>query len=276
MLKTRILTSIVLIPGFLAALFLLPDFYWSLLMLLLIGIGLWEWAVMSRFSHWGKIAYVSTAMLAGVAVIAGVGGESVLYLQEYTIFWGILAAAVFWLLLAPLWLITRFNLRNVYLLAIAGWFVILPTWLALVSLRRIDPVLLLAIMAAVWIADTAAYFFGKRYGKHKLAPAISPGKTWEGVLGAWFAVTLYGVALTFTFNLDPWLIVALWGITVLSIIGDLLESLVKRQSEVKDSGTLLPGHGGVLDRIDGLTSSLPLAAFFIYFPLYYDVLMGHV
>jgi phosphatidate cytidylyltransferase len=275
MLKTRILTSIVLIPGFLAALFLLPDFYWSLLMLLLIGIGLWEWGAMSRFSHWGKVAYVGTAILAGMAVIVGVGGD-ILYLQEYAIFWGILVAAVFWLLLAPLWLTTRFNIRNVYLLAIAGWFVILPTWLALVSLRRIDPILLLAIMVAVWIADTAAYFFGKRYGKHKLAPAISPGKTWEVVLGAWFAVTVYGVVLTFSFNLDPWLIVALWGITVLSIIGDLLESLVKRQSEVKDSGTLLPGHGGVLDRIDGLTSSLPLAVFFIYFPLYYDVLMGYV
>lgn len=275
MLKTRILTSIVLIPAFLAALFLLPDFYWSLLMLILIGIGLWEWATISKFSHWAKIAYVSTAMLAGMAVIVGAGGD-ILYLQEYAIFWGILAAAAFWMLLAPLWLMTRFHLRNLFLLAVAGWLVILPAWLALVSLRRIDPILLLAIMAAVWIADTAAYFFGKRYGKHKLAPAISPGKTWEGVLGAWFAVTLYGVILTVTFNLDPWLIVGLWGITVLSIIGDLLESLVKRQSAVKDSGTILPGHGGVLDRIDGLTSSLPLAAFFIYFPLYYEVLASYV
>ena len=275
MLKTRILTSIVLIPGFLAALFLLPDFYWSLLMLVLIGIGLWEWATMSRFSHWGKVAYVGMAALACTAVIVSAGND-ILYLQEYAIFWGILAAALFWLLIAPLWLTTRLKLKNIYALALVGWLVILPAWLALVSLRRIDPVLLLAVMMAVWIADTAAYFFGKRFGKHKLAPAISPGKTWEGVLGAWFAVTLYGVALTLAFNLDPWLIVALWGITVLSIIGDLLESLVKRQSEVKDSGSILPGHGGVLDRIDGLTSSLPLAAFFIYFPLYYDVLMGYV
>ena len=275
MLKTRILTSIVLIPGFLAALFMLPDFYWSLLMLVLIGIGLWEWAVMSRFSPWGRVAYVGTAVLACVAVVVG-AGDAILYLQEYAIFWGILAAALFWLVMAPLWLTTRFRLRNVYLMGIAGWLVILPAWLALVSLRRIDPILLLAIMVAVWIADTAAYLFGKRFGKHKLAPAISPGKTWEGVLGAWFAVTVYGLVMTLGFNLDPWLIVALWGITVLSIMGDLLESLVKRQSDVKDSGTLLPGHGGVLDRIDGLTSSLPLAAFFIYFPLYYDVLMAYV
>lgn len=275
MLKTRILTSLVLIPGFLAALFLLPDFYWSLLMLILIAIGLWEWAVMSKFSRWGKVAYLAIAVMAGLSVTLRLGGE-ILYLQEYAIFWGILAAATFWMLLAPLWLMTRYKLKNLFLLALAGWLVILPAWLALVSLRRIDPILLLAIMAAVWIADTAAYFFGKRFGKHKLAPAISPGKTWEGVLGAWFAVSLYGAVICFAFDLDPWLIVGLWGITVLSIIGDLLESLVKRQSEVKDSGTILPGHGGVLDRIDGLTSSLPMAAFFIYFPLYYQVLASYV
>lgn len=120
------------------------------------------------------------------------------------------------------------------------------------------------ILMAVWIADSAAYFAGKRFGKHKLAPLISPGKTWEGVLGAWVAVSIYGVCLCLFLGISRhyyqfWIIVGLWGITISSIIGDLLESLVKRQASVKDSGTLLPGHGGVLDRIDGLTASLPLA-----------------
>lgn len=147
-----------------------------------------------------------------------------------------------------------------------------PTWLALVSMRGISPWLLLVVMAAVWIADSTAYFAGRRFGKHKLAPQISPGKTWEGVLGAWLGVSLYGVILCYSLSLSYWTIVGLLGITVLSIMGDLLESLVKRQAGVKDSGSLLPGHGGVLDRIDGLTSTLPLVMFFIYFPTYFLVM----
>jgi phosphatidate cytidylyltransferase len=128
----------------------------------------------------------------------------------------------------------------------------------------------------IWIADTAAYFTGKRFGKRKLAPLISPGNTWEGVLGAWVAVSIYGAILCIFFGFDYWLIPIVWGVTVLSIMGDLLESLIKRQANVKDSSNLLPGHGGMLDRIDGLTSSLPLAAFFIYFPIYYATLMLYV
>jgi phosphatidate cytidylyltransferase len=162
------------------------------------------------------------------------------------------------------------------LLAIVGWLILLPTWMAVVSLREVSPWLLLGIISAVVIADSAAYFAGKRFGKHKLAPLISPGKTWEGVAGAWIAVSIYGFALCQILGIDYWLIIGLWGITVLSIMGDLLESLVKRHAGVKDSGNLLPGHGGMLDRVDGLTSSLPLATFFVYFPLYYAAWIRHV
>ena len=124
------------------------------------------------------------------------------------------------------------------------------------------------MLITVWLADSAAYFAGKRFGRHKLAPEISPGKTWEGVAGALFATTVYGLVLCNYMHYSRWLILGLWLIVVLSIMGDLFESLMKRQAGVKDSSHLLPGHGGVLDRIDGLMPTLPLVLFYIYFPLF--------
>ena len=125
-------------------------------------------------------------------------------------------------------------------------------------------------MALVWIADIAAYFSGRAFGRHKLAPSVSPGKTWEGAVGAVVAVILYGLALRhfypqmyapiFTQAPLALLIVGLVVLTAISIIGDLFESLLKRQAGIKDSSNLLPGHGGVLDRIDSLTSTLPMVA----------------
>jgi phosphatidate cytidylyltransferase len=271
MLRTRILTSLVLGAGFLAALFLLPDLYWSLLMLAVIAIAFSEWGGMSAMSKPWQHVYTGFVTLFGIMVILAddIGMPA---LQSQVMFYSILVAAIFWLLLAPVWLMFRFKLRQPLLMAVIGFIVLFPTWLALISLRGISPWLLLLVMAAVWIADSAAYFAGRRFGKHKLAPQISPGKTWEGVSGAWLAVSFYGLVLCYSLSQSYWLIVGLFAITVLSIMGDLLESLVKRQAGVKDSGNLLPGHGGILDRIDGLTSSLPLVMFFIYFPAYYLVL----
>ena len=179
--------------------------------------------------------------------------------------WLYLPAAVFWLLFMPVWMRRRWPLpRSAFGLAV-GLLVILPPWLALVQLREVGALTLLAIMAIVWLADIAAYVFGRRFGKHKLAPRISPGKTWEGALGAACAVTVYGFVLSpflpaaFATNY-PLLLVALVAVTAISIMGDLFESLLKRQAGLKDSSNLLPGHGGVLDRIDSLTSTLPLVA----------------
>jgi phosphatidate cytidylyltransferase len=171
-------------------------------------------------------------------------------------------------LVVTYWLLRHRVPKNTVIMAATGWVVLMPAWLALVSLRRVSPLLVLALVATVCIADSAAYLVGKRFGRHKLAPLISPGKTWEGVLGAAAAVTLYGTVLCLVFELGLWTLVGLWGVTVLSIVGDLFESLLKRQAGLKDSGTSLPGHGGVLDRIDGLTAVLPLAALYTYLPLY--------
>jgi phosphatidate cytidylyltransferase len=143
-------------------------------------------------------------------------------------------------------------------------------WLALVHLQA-TPWLLLLILSIIWVADTAAYAAGKRWGRHKLAPVISPGKSWEGVVGAALAVGVYYAILWFVApaDWDGWRggfgMLLFAGIFALSIVGDLFESLMKRQAGVKDSGQLLPGHGGILDRIDGLTSTVPLAAFALYY-----------
>lgn len=272
MLKARLATAAVLLAAFLAALFYLPDFYWALLMLAVIGIGAVEWASLARFSRAGRYAYPAVTLLLGGLLMWKSADPRLFAVQYHLNFWLILAAFPFWILLAPAWLIGHFRLASKPLMALAGLLVLLPTWMALVGLRDVSPYLLLGTMATVWIADSAAYFAGKRFGRHKLAPLVSPGKTWEGVAGALLAVTVYGAALCYLFDMSAWLLPGLWCLTVLSIVGDLFESLLKRQAGLKDSGSLLPGHGGMLDRIDGLTSTLPLVVFYMYFPLYYAVL----
>jgi phosphatidate cytidylyltransferase len=138
----------------------------------------------------------------------------------------------------------------------------------MVALRDVSADLLLIIVGVVVIADSAAYFSGRRFGKHKLAPRISPGKTWEGAIGAWAAITIYALLLYFfapsSINLQclPQALALFWAMFGLSVLGDLFESTLKRQAGIKDSGNLLPGHGGILDRIDSLTAVLPAAALF--------------
>jgi phosphatidate cytidylyltransferase len=161
-------------------------------------------------------------------------------------------------------------------MALVGWAVLIPTGLAMLDMRAAvpSPWILLFVMCLVWVADSAAYFTGRKFGKTKLAPSISPGKTWEGVSGAIFGVSVYvvlvwhfspmliaGISPQFSrIEVLPALMLTAWWWVALAVIGDLFESAIKRQAGVKDSGALLPGHGGLLDRIDALTSTLPLAA----------------
>lgn len=270
MLKARLITSFILIGGFLAALFLLPDFYWASLMLAIIVLGAWEWGRLSGFDLIPQRLFTGTVLLLGISLLPDVWPDWIFDLQ--VLLWSVLAAVLFWLVLVPLWLVRMHREKSRLLLALAGLLVLIPAWLALVHLRNFDPRIVLAVMAVVWIADSAAYFSGKAFGKHKLAPAISPGKTWEGVAGAMLAVTIYGSILAIYLKISLWLVVGFWLLAVLSIVGDLFESLLKRQAGLKDSGQVLPGHGGVLDRIDGLLPTLPLAAFYLQFPLYYAVM----
>jgi len=170
----------------------------------------------------------------------------------------LLIAAAFWIVVVPAWLRRGVAAAHGAALAAAGFALIVPAALAMAAL---PPLQLLLLLVFVWIADSGAYFVGRALGKRKLAPSISPGKTWEGALGGSAAALLYAIICGLFVEGLSWVmyLAAALLLAVLSIVGDLFESAAKRQAAVKDSGTLLPGHGGVLDRIDSATAVLPVA-----------------
>lgn len=271
MLKQRVVTAILLLAGLSAALHFLDLRAWAVLVAGVVGLAAWEWARLSGCAAvscvvWGAITAVLLAVLSAVCFDAvGVHPDGRVLLS-----WLLAAAAPFWLCAVPLWMRRPSARPSRAVLLCVGMVVLLPPALALVQLRAIGVQALLAVMAVVWIADIAAYFAGRAFGRRKLAPAISPGKTWEGALGAAVAVQIYGFLmqpLLFAENVHrpsaaSWC-AALLLLTAISIVGDLFESMMKRQSGVKDSSQLLPGHGGVLDRIDSLTATLPLVGLYL-------------
>jgi phosphatidate cytidylyltransferase len=169
------------------------------------------------------------------------------------------AAALFWIVVAPLWMWRGVRTGETLWLGAAGFAVLVPAGLAMTALAPLEVLLALVL---VWIADTAAYFVGRAWGRRKLAPAISPGKTWEGAIGGMVGAAAYAIICANFIQGIAWpaLPAAAILLAMVSIVGDLFESAAKRQAGVKDSGTLLPGHGGILDRIDSATAVLPLAA----------------
>jgi phosphatidate cytidylyltransferase len=267
MLKTRIITAIVLVIGFSAALFKASNMVWAFITLAATLVAIWEWSNLIKLTTRQMLLNLTSALSVGLMILFASSTGLSIYMDDLA-FSLLCVSAIFWIGLAPVWLISRKKINNKLIMALLGLFLLLATWVALKGLQNISPWLLLGVLATVWLADSAAYFAGKKFGRHKLAPEISPGKTWEGVAGAMLAATLYGLLLCYYLHISRWLIVGLWLIVVLSIMGDLFESLLKRQAGKKDSSHLLPGHGGVLDRIDGLISTLPLALFYIYFPLF--------
>lgn len=268
MLKTRIITAFVLIFGFLVALFNASDNVWSLMTLGITLIGVWEWSNLIKLNKVQMMSLITIAL--GIAMFFFFLPTPPLALYQHQFIQLLLGSAtIFWVLVAPFWLVTRKTFSNKLIMCALGLLLLLATWVGLIGLHHISPWLLLSVIATVSIADSAAYFSGKRYGRHKLASEISPGKTWEGVAGAIVAVTLYGAILCYYQGYNKWMIVGFWLIVVFSIMGDLFESLLKRQAGVKDSSQLLPGHGGVLDRIDGLIPTLAIALFSTYIPLFF-------
>lgn len=257
MLIKRIVTAVLLLLGLLACLFWLPNTAWAFVMLLPLTVGFVEWAKLSDLPTSAAVIYALSSAVLAVAV----------YYLHFAV-WLYLVSLLLWLIIVPLWLAVGWQLKSVWWRMPLGFFVLAPMWLALVELREHGPWWVLLVMAVVWIADSAAYFTGQRFGKHKLAPNISPGKTWEGVVGAIMAVIVYGTIVLMVLRgpgFDPYawalpmLLLAML-MLYLGILGDLFESWIKRLAAVKDSGNLLPGHGGVLDRIDALTAALPVAA----------------
>ncbi len=255
-LKRRMLTAAGLVAALLIALYGVSDQVWALFMIGLVTAAAWEWAGLVRLARSGRLLYAAVTALACAAILALHGQDGV---------WPYLPAVLFWSILAPYWLQRGVQVRHRLLLAALGWLLLLPAALAMVRLRAEGPEFLLAVLGVVVVADSAAYFTGRRYGRRKLAPRISPGKTWEGVFGAWLAVSLYALLLNWLWPAScgwsclPPVMGAMWVLFMLSIMGDLFESWLKRQAGVKDSGSLLPGHGGVLDRIDSQIAVLPAA-----------------
>ncbi|QLG87888.1 phosphatidate cytidylyltransferase [Chitinibacter bivalviorum] len=265
MLKTRIITACVLLPIILLDMFMLPPQYWVLFCAALLGFAAWEWQRLAAMN--GSLAKLYPLIVPAVFLLLW-------YFLPLELRIGLIfASAIFWLLAVPFWLKKKWILANAgNLNALLGLLILTPAAMSMVILHP-DGWTLLAVMMIAWIADTFAYFTGKAFGKRKLAPSISPGKSWEGVFGGTLAVVIYVQLLPKPFllfssvpalNSDAaqvvgWLIIALV-LTAVSVMGDLIESLFKRQAGMKDSSSLLPGHGGVLDRIDSLLAILPVSA----------------
>lgn len=271
MLKQRIITALALLAVFLPALFYPSAEPFELVSVVLLAAAGWEWARLNGCASRPALAMglVLGAVLFGFALSGGLAH------QWPAVWW---AVGFAWVLLAVV------MLRR----GVAGWTrwprqvrlwlgmgLLACAWLALVQARQMGLGFLLSVLTLVWMADIAAYAGGKTFGKRKLAPSLSPGKSWEGAFSGALGVMLLGVIwiwadrqgwsdgpslFTHLWAHGPWLaLLATLGLSAMSVVGDLIESLVKRSAGMKDSSQLLPGHGGVLDRVDALLPVLPLA-----------------
>ncbi len=277
MLRARVVTALILLALVVPALAFLPATGWALFVLLFVAAAAWEWGRLCGFGQVPALIYAACTAAVAAALLRGAPDHAgTLSLWVYSI------SAAAWVGIACYWTFRGPAAPQGAWLAILGWLVLIPCWWAVVQARAAGALFMFLLMGLIWVADIAAYFAGRRFGRHKLAPAVSPGKTWEGVAGAMVGATLLALlcAATTSANgspLDSWfawvfgyagrlgamgmmaalLLVAL--VVAMSVLGDLFESLLKRRAGVKDSSGLLPGHGGVLDRIDALIPAMPLA-----------------
>ncbi|WP_034297431.1 phosphatidate cytidylyltransferase [Herbaspirillum sp. RV1423] len=265
MLKTRVITALVLLAILLPVLFLNNFFAFAVVTLAFFAAGVWEGLRLFRLSRpelWAgfwSVGYAIVVFVSGLPSVRGLFAVCVAL-------WAIRFVPALKLGLPPLDTAANRLLSITYTLALLGCFI------AIVSLFQHSPLYLLSVMAIVWLADIGAYFAGKGFGRHKLAPSISPGKSWEGAVGGWLVVLVAAAAVVMYLDGDtfpgrlygrfgwPGFIVVMSLLVATSVVGDLFESQLKRRASVKDSSSLLPGHGGVLDRIDALIPVLPLAA----------------
>ncbi|MEZ5650635.1 MAG: phosphatidate cytidylyltransferase [Burkholderiaceae bacterium] len=264
MLGKRVVTALVLLAVILPTLLLFPPIAWSVLTLAFVVVGSSEWLTLCALP---RLAWPVSLLLGLVGAGWLAIGAPVSPMFEIAI---LALAVAFWVFVAPAWLARVGPSRWA---AWIGPVLLAACWLALQRLRLEGVPALLAAMAIVWVADVGAYFVGKGFGRRRLAPRVSPGKTIEGALGGMVLVVILGLTVAAAPSLDrslmallvtgvgPWFAaIALCVIVALSVVGDLVESLVKRHAGAKDSGWILPGHGGVLDRIDALLPTMPLIA----------------
>lgn len=267
MLKQRVLTAIVLAPLIITLVFLTSTPVFAILLAVIFLAGMWEWTRMSGMRNRPTRAL----LLAGYAILFVLCWP----LLQTPCWWAPPLAGVIWWLFAFLWLrhisfAAPPTSAHTALKLLAGVLIVVPAWSAVVALHGRPPVHA-PPHAAWWVfffativaaADIGAYFAGSRFGGRKLAPSISPGKTWAGVYGALVCAALVGLVGGSIAQAPGWrlpgVIMLALIVVVFSIVGDLFESLIKRHARVKDSGALFPGHGGVFDRIDSLVAALPV------------------
>ena len=254
-LRTRIVTAVVLAAALLAVVLWLPPVATVVALTLLVIAGAWEWSAFVRLrSLRQRLAYVVLVLvLLALAWAVSAAPDA----REL-----ILAVAVVWWLTALLWIAFAPRRVSAWSAGVAGVLALVPSWLAMVYLRLSLPhgaQWVLFALLLVWVADIGAFFVGRRFGRLRLAPEVSPGKTWEGALGGLAVSALVAVAGAAWFHVPllPFLPLCLAAVGF-SIVGDLTESLLKRFAGMKDSGSMLPGHGGVMDRIDSLTGAAPV------------------
>ena len=269
MLKTRIITATILLTVLLPIMFLLPAYYLGAFFLIALIAAAWEWSRL--IAPDAKLAAWLYALFCLLIILFLLGIETPTWPFALLVL-----AVVFWFFVAPVILAKGINLSLVKLrpfYSILGLILLPATWFSLVFLRDLGLIFLLTSMGLVWIADIGAYFVGKAFGRHKLAAQISPGKSIEGAIGGLVLCYLYALLCTLYLPFEnsifgAWAIRFGWipmflmvtVLTVFSIFGDLFESQFKRLAGVKDSSFLLPGHGGVLDRVDALLPVMPIAA----------------
>jgi phosphatidate cytidylyltransferase len=249
--KQRIITAVIALLALLLVLFVVPDWAaFAVIVVVMLG-GAWEWsAFLGTSSMTVRLAYVATiaALLAAVSFLA----------VDVTM---ILQAAMLWWVVALIWTFFFPTAIPTVVRWLVGAIVLVPLYLALILLYTADPLILLFALLIVWVADSGAFFAGKTMGRVKLAPQISPGKTWEGVIGGLVAVVLLTLLRSTWVDTDLTVFIPFClAVACVSIVGDLTVSMFKRTAGVKDSGSLFPGHGGVLDRIDSVAAAAPLFA----------------
>ncbi len=261
MLRTRIITAVVLVALLLAVVLWLPPIATLIVVTAVVLAGAWEWSAFLRAPAPAlRVLYVGiVAVLLPLVwwLTATSTGTKV-----------VLAIAVLWWMVALMWVIFAPRRAASWSAALAGLLALVPTWVALVRLRldmSRGAQWMLFVLILVWVADIGAFFAGRRFGRMRLAPEVSPGKTWEGVMGGVTLSVLVAIAGSQWFGIPPALFVPLCMVAVaFSVVGDLTESLLKRFAGMKYSGTLFPGHGGVMDRIDSVTGAAPVLFFGLF------------
>jgi phosphatidate cytidylyltransferase len=261
MLKKRLITAIILIPLFVIFLLLSSPRVFACVLIAFLMIGAWEWSgFMGLTAKWMRALYC----LLIVACIFALAPFLPSMLTLTPVFW--LLATLF---IACYPLGSKLWGKSILVRALLGVLIFIPTFYSLGLLRNSDMFgtpagryITLFLFVLIWCADSGAYFAGKLWGKNKLAPRVSPGKTWQGLAGALLATILLSPILYYLFPAPRpplWLMIPLCVVTILfSVVGDLFESMLKRNVGLKDSGTIFPGHGGLLDRIDSLTAAAPI------------------